>query len=84
MADENCTSNSSVTDDQVSQPRRYSRMMEFTTARQDYSVAEFYDNFGHSLPKIVAISQGFCGEIVEDTFDRDQVSPLCLLTVFIT
>lgn len=49
--------------------------MEFMTAKQDYSVAEFFDNFGHSLPKIVMVSQGFCGEILEDTFDRDQVEP---------
>jgi len=47
--------------------------MDFEVASQDYSVAEFFDNFGHSLPKIVTVSQGFCGEILEDTFDRDQV-----------
>lgn len=47
--------------------------MEYNTEIADYNVAEFYDNFWHTLPKIVLVTQGFFGEISDDTFDRYQV-----------
>lgn len=47
--------------------------MEFTTESEEFDMAMFYDNFCHNLPKIVMVSQGFFGDILEDTFDRFQI-----------
>lgn len=47
--------------------------MEFLHEKRDYNVAEFFEHFHNDLPKTVMVNQGFCGEIVEDTFDREQV-----------
>lgn len=47
--------------------------MAFVHALESYSVAEFYDNFGHNLPKIVVVTEGFYGEIHEEIFARSQV-----------
>ena len=52
------------------------RDMDFVVDKVDYSVAEFFESFGHNLPKVTKITQGFFGEIVDDTFDKDQVSGL--------
>ena len=52
------------------------RRMDFVVDKVDYSVAEFYESFGHNLPKVVIVTQGFFGEIVDDVFDKDQVSSL--------
>ncbi|XP_053382836.1 uncharacterized protein LOC123540204 isoform X2 [Mercenaria mercenaria] len=54
-------------------PKRHTREMEFLHEKKDYNVAEFYEHFHNDLPKTVMVNQGFCGEIVEDTFDREQV-----------
>ena len=48
--------------------------MDFEVDKVDYSVSEFFESFGHNLPKVVIVTQGFFGEIVDDTFDKDQVS----------
>lgn len=55
------------------EPQAYKRGMEFLNEDVDYSVAEFYEQFNNSLPKTVMVSEGFCGEIIEDIFDRGQV-----------
>ena len=58
----------------VKPPRPWQEhMMEYNVTGQDYNVAEYHDNFGHTLPRIVMVNQGFCGDIVGDTFDRQQV-----------
>ncbi|XP_060569714.1 uncharacterized protein LOC132728121 isoform X1 [Ruditapes philippinarum] len=54
-------------------PKVRDRGMEFVHETKDYNVAEFYEHFNNDLPKTVMVNQGFCGEIVEDTFDREQV-----------
>ena len=48
--------------------------MDFEEDRIDHSVSEFYESFGHNLPKIAVVTQGFFGEIVDDVFDRCQVT----------
>ena len=50
------------------------KKMDFVVDRVDYSVSEFFESFGHNLPKVTIVTQGFFGEIVDDTFDKDQVS----------
>jgi hypothetical protein len=52
--------------------------MEFLHETKDYNVAEFQEKYTDSLPQIVMVTQGFCGEDNEDTFDREQV---CLYSV---
>lgn len=47
--------------------------LKYETEAKDYSVPEFYREFGHKLPQVVRVSQGFYGDIVEDTFDKDQL-----------
>lgn len=47
--------------------------MEITTTRQKYRVADIYDMFYDRLPVVVMVTDGFCGDIVEDTFDREEV-----------
>lgn len=47
--------------------------MDFVVDKVDYSVSEFFESFGHNLPKVTIVTQGFFGEIVDDTFDKDQV-----------
>ncbi|XP_052252029.1 uncharacterized protein LOC127858786 isoform X2 [Dreissena polymorpha] len=47
--------------------------MDFDVEKNDYSVPEFYERFGKELPQVIMISQGFFGDIVEDTFDREMI-----------
>ncbi|XP_052761775.1 uncharacterized protein LOC128204398 [Mya arenaria] len=47
--------------------------MDFEVDKRDYSVAEFHETFQDNLPRIVMVSQGFYGEITEDTFDREMI-----------
>ncbi|XP_052761782.1 uncharacterized protein LOC128204404 [Mya arenaria] len=54
-------------------PTRYVPTMEFEVDKRDYSVAEFYETFQDNLTRIVMVSQGFYGEITEDTFDREMI-----------
>ncbi|XP_060569712.1 uncharacterized protein LOC132728118 [Ruditapes philippinarum] len=51
----------------------FTRDMEFVHEKKDYNVAEFYERFNNDLPQIVIVTQGFCGTITEDTFDKEQV-----------
>lgn len=53
--------------------------MEFKTDYLDYSVREFYETFQHRLPKIVKITQGFHGDIIDDIFDINWVCQFVLL-----
>ncbi|XP_033727797.1 uncharacterized protein LOC117317107 isoform X2 [Pecten maximus] len=39
----------------------------------EMSVKDFYLHFKQCLPKLIMITQGYCGEVVLDTFDREQV-----------
>jgi len=55
-------------------PRRSRTLMEFLVEQREYSVVEFYETFADSLPQLVFVSQGFFGDIVEDTFERDMVT----------
>ena len=57
-------------------PASYFRKMDFEVEKVDFSVSGFFESFGHNLPKIVVVTQGFFGEIVDDTFDKCQVSML--------
>jgi hypothetical protein len=50
--------------------------MEFLHEKKDYNVAEFQEKC--SLPQIVMVTQGYCGEYNENTFDREQV---CLFSL---
>ena len=50
------------------------RNMEYIKDSVDYSVPEFFEMFEHKFPKIVIVTQGYFGEILDDIFDRDQVS----------
>ncbi|XP_053406518.1 uncharacterized protein LOC123547941 [Mercenaria mercenaria] len=54
--------------------------MQFITETSSYSVAKFYDLFQHKLPLVVMVTQGFHGDIIEDTFDREQVMVLCAIS----
>ncbi|WAR16291.1 hypothetical protein MAR_030885 [Mya arenaria] len=69
-------------------PTRFVPTMEFEVDKRDYSVAEFHETFQDNLPRIVMVSQGFCGEITEDTFDREMVRvdglARCASTILIT
>ncbi|KAH3712942.1 hypothetical protein DPMN_072704 [Dreissena polymorpha] len=58
----------------VHKPKRLVKTMDFDVEKNDYSVPEFYERFGKELPQVIMISQGFFGDIVEDTFDRESVS----------
>ncbi|XP_052252024.1 uncharacterized protein LOC127858783 isoform X2 [Dreissena polymorpha] len=57
----------------VQEPKRFVKTMDFDVENTDYTVAEFYERFVHELPQVVMISQGFFGDIVEDTFDREMI-----------
>ncbi|XP_060077690.1 uncharacterized protein LOC132557211 [Ylistrum balloti] len=46
---------------------------QFKCSLDEMSVKEFYDHYKDSLPKLIMITQGYCGEVVLDTFDREQV-----------
>ncbi|KAK3584630.1 hypothetical protein CHS0354_003913 [Potamilus streckersoni] len=48
-------------------------IMMFESEGVSYRVSEVFEKFKHEFPKIVMVSQGFYGENVTDTFDRDQV-----------
>ncbi|XP_053382834.1 uncharacterized protein LOC128549665 isoform X2 [Mercenaria mercenaria] len=47
--------------------------IEFLTESQEYSVAEFYDQFHKHLPVVVQVNKGFQGHIIEDTFGEGEV-----------
>ncbi|XP_045181295.2 uncharacterized protein LOC123540378 [Mercenaria mercenaria] len=47
--------------------------IEFLPESQDYSVAEFYDQFHTHLPVMVQVNQGFQGHIIEDTFGKGEI-----------
>ncbi|XP_045180961.2 uncharacterized protein LOC123540203 [Mercenaria mercenaria] len=55
------------------EPKPYSKGIEFQYNQTDYNVVQFYEEFHSYLPKTVIVSEGFCGEIIEDIFDRGQV-----------
>jgi len=55
-------------------PRRIRPLMEFLVEPREYSVVEFYETFADCLPQLALVSQGFFGDISEDTFDRDMVT----------
>ncbi|XP_052251358.1 uncharacterized protein LOC127858342 isoform X2 [Dreissena polymorpha] len=57
----------------VHEPKRLVKTMDFDVEKNDYSVPEFYERFGKELPQVIMISQGFFGDIVEDTFDREMI-----------
>ncbi|KAH3712917.1 uncharacterized protein LOC127859037 isoform X1 [Dreissena polymorpha] len=57
----------------VHKPKRLVKTMDFDVEKNDYSVPEFYERFGKELPQVIMISQGFFGDIVEDTFDRESI-----------
>ncbi|XP_069106059.1 uncharacterized protein [Argopecten irradians] len=46
---------------------------QFKCSLVEMSVKEFYLHYKDSLPKLIMITQGYCGEVVLDTFDREQV-----------
>ena len=52
---------------------------DFVVDKVDYAVSEFFESFGHNLPKVTIVTQGFLGEIVDDTFDKDQVRDFLFL-----
>ncbi|KAL3891476.1 hypothetical protein ACJMK2_003738 [Sinanodonta woodiana] len=47
--------------------------MMFESEDVSYRVSEFFEKFKNEFPKLVMVTQGFYGENVTDTFDRDQV-----------
>ncbi|KAK3584628.1 hypothetical protein CHS0354_003910 [Potamilus streckersoni] len=47
--------------------------MMFESDNLSYRVSEFFEKFKHDFPKIMMVAQGFHGETVTDTFDRQQV-----------
>ncbi|KAK3584629.1 hypothetical protein CHS0354_003912 [Potamilus streckersoni] len=47
--------------------------MLFESDKVSYRVSEFFEKFKGELPKIVMVAQGFHGDIITDTFDREQV-----------
>lgn len=57
--------------------------MEFEADDVDFSVAEFYETYKFRLPKIVKVTQGFLGDIIDDIFDRDGVCHLNLICPWI-
>ncbi|XP_052249436.1 uncharacterized protein LOC127857118 isoform X1 [Dreissena polymorpha] len=57
----------------VQEPKRFVKTMDFDVENTDYTVAEFYERFVNELPQVVMISQGFLGDIVADTFDREMI-----------
>ncbi|XP_060595330.1 uncharacterized protein LOC132749539 [Ruditapes philippinarum] len=47
--------------------------MQFQIEDVSYSIGRFFDLYQNKLPVVVMVTQGFCGDIIEDTFDREQV-----------
>ncbi|XP_060603924.1 uncharacterized protein LOC132756803 [Ruditapes philippinarum] len=47
--------------------------MQFQIEEVSYSIGRFFDLYQNKLPVVVMVTQGFYGEIIEDTFDREQV-----------
>ncbi|KAL3891477.1 hypothetical protein ACJMK2_003739 [Sinanodonta woodiana] len=47
--------------------------MMFESDNVSYQVSEFFEKFKNEFPKVVMVEQGFDGEAVTDTFDRQQV-----------
>ncbi|XP_052764414.1 uncharacterized protein LOC128206160 isoform X1 [Mya arenaria] len=48
-------------------------MDDYIVEKKEYSPKDFFEKFSKKLPKIVMITQGYCGEIQGDTFDRGMV-----------
>ncbi|XP_052763870.1 uncharacterized protein LOC128205877 [Mya arenaria] len=48
-------------------------MDDYIVEKKEYSPKDFYEKFSKKLPIIVMITQGYCGEIQGDTFDRGMV-----------
>jgi hypothetical protein len=48
--------------------------MQFQTEDVSYNIGRFFDLYQNKLPVVVMVTQGFFGNIIEDTFDREQVS----------
>ncbi|KAK3598519.1 hypothetical protein CHS0354_005800 [Potamilus streckersoni] len=46
--------------------------MEFDTKKKEYSLRKFYQLYQEKLPAIIAVKQGFCGEILSETLDIGQ------------
>ncbi|XP_021377499.1 uncharacterized protein LOC110465758 isoform X2 [Mizuhopecten yessoensis] len=46
---------------------------QFRCSLVEMSVKDFYLHYKDSLPKLIMITQGYCGEVVLDTFDREQI-----------
>ncbi|KAH3711600.1 uncharacterized protein LOC127858218 [Dreissena polymorpha] len=55
------------------EPKRLVKTMDFDVESTDYTVAEFYERFGKALPRLVMVTEGFFGDIIEDTFDRTMI-----------
>jgi hypothetical protein len=53
--------------------------MQFQIEDVSYSIGRFFDLYQNKLPVVVMVTQGFYGDIIEDTFDREQV---CFITLF--
>ncbi|XP_060561658.1 uncharacterized protein LOC132721382 [Ruditapes philippinarum] len=47
--------------------------MQYQIEDVSYSIGRFFDLYQNRLPVVVMVTQGFCGNIIEDTFDREQV-----------
>ena len=47
--------------------------MQFQVEAGNHGVARFFELYHDKLPLVVMVTQGFYGDIVEDTFDREQV-----------
>ncbi|XP_053381880.1 uncharacterized protein LOC128549320 [Mercenaria mercenaria] len=54
--------------------------MEYMTEKKDYNVAEFYKKCHKHLPKLVVVTQGFYGDILEETFDKGEVLLLAVVS----
>lgn len=53
--------------------RRMGGKLVFIREKKDYSLAEFYKKFNDHLPKLVKITHGYDGDIIEETFVREEV-----------
>ncbi|KAK3598517.1 hypothetical protein CHS0354_005798 [Potamilus streckersoni] len=47
--------------------------MDYDTKVKDYTLGEFYELYKDKLPTIIRVTEGFCGEILEETIDYGQV-----------
>jgi hypothetical protein len=56
--------------------------MQFQIEDVSYSIGRFFDLYQNKLPVVVMVTQGFCGDIIEDTFDREQVGFITFFLIF--